>query len=81
MAEVMAPPPPTEPAAAVVLEPLQPHNDVKLFNRWSFEDISVYKPFFPSLIVLLLYSLKSHCLFCFSCDFFVWFLNLLLNEI
>lgn len=27
--------------AAPVLEPTQPHDDVKLFNRWSFDDVQV----------------------------------------
>jgi small subunit ribosomal protein S5e len=38
MADVVAPPPT---AAVIPQEPTQPHFDVKLFNRWSFDDVEV----------------------------------------
>lgn len=32
--------------AASVVEPTEPHFDVKLFNRWSFDDVQVCNHYF-----------------------------------
>lgn len=40
-------------AAPAVVEPTQPHYDVKLFNRWSFDDVQV-SGFYTIIYLILL---------------------------
>ena len=40
-------------AVEVVQELIQPHHDVKLFNRWTFDDVQV-STFFPNALFLRL---------------------------
>ncbi|KAL5554079.1 hypothetical protein UlMin_041480 [Ulmus minor] len=44
----------------VVLDPTQPHFDVKLFNRWSFEDHTTYVPHTAGRYSVKRFK-KAHC--------------------